>query len=325
MVAATKIAPQPLIGGLNPRGPRISCCIDWIALTLPNGVDEPQNVYTKALDTRFEATGGIHGYTEGRRYADGRIMLKNANRPEMGVHWIFAGSTLNNLAEVGCMPWHILKMYLDKGCNMTRLDLAIDCKNTKLDLDTLENFIKRKDIDATCSKFTRAAGLGDTPGHTIYIGSRQSERFARFYDKAAEQSIPGNWIRLEIELKADRANFAAKTIVDRGSQILTTFVPGVLRSLIDFPSYDAWNEIMRGEKVIVSKSQKHPVNTRKWLLETVASTLGRLLAREGDDAFWFEFQKRVFNYRDEYERRLELRRDQPVDPKSKDTKGDDSK
>jgi phage replication initiation protein len=56
-------------------------------------------------------------------------------------------------------------------------------------------------------------------GHTFYFGARDSETFMRIYDKAAEQKSQGvevmfcgTWIRVEAELKHERADLAARYI-----------------------------------------------------------------------------------------------------------------
>jgi len=59
-------------------------------------------------------------------------------------------------------------------------------------------------------------------GETLYVGSRQSDQFARLYDKGAETGLlaPGNQWRYEVEFKGERASQALKrltTTTDRGS------------------------------------------------------------------------------------------------------------
>lgn len=300
-----ELNPPPLIGGLEPHSSKTSVCIDWFSVTLPYNADLPKSPYFAQFDERFEALGGMHGYNRGRKYADGRIMLYHETRQEMGKHWIFSGSTLNELAERGCVPFQLIKAYLAVGGKTTRLDLAVDCFNTGLSLDEMERLIKAGEIDASSRKFNRVNGIGSTPGHTIYVGSRQSEQCARLYDKGAETGKGGDWIRLETELKGERAQYAANMIAREGAKKAADLAVSVLRGLIDFPTYETWNEVLKRDKFMIPKSNKTQTNTKTWLLDTVASTLGRLLAREKNDEFWFKFLDRVKHFKEEYEMRLE--------------------
>lgn len=304
MVAA-KITPQTLIGGLDPPNSKTSVCIDWFSCTLPYHAEIPKSPYFAQFDERFETLSGMHGYNRGRRYNDGRIMLYHETREEMGKHWIFSGSTLNELSERGCVPYQLMKVYLGAGGKATRLDLAVDCHNTGLSLDEIEALIKAGKYDASSRKFSRVTGIGDTPGHTIYVGSRQSDQSARLYDKAAETGKGGDWIRLETELKAERAQFAAALIAREGARKTADLAVSVLRGLIDFPDYETWNNVLQRDKFMIPKSNKQQTNTKEWLLNAVASTLGRILAREPNDDFWFRFLDRVKHFREEYERRMQ--------------------
>lgn len=304
MVALSQKSPPTLIGGLDPLHPQISTCIDWFSCTMPYHADDPKSPYFKHFDERYEDLAGMHGYNRGRKYVDGRIMLYHETRQEMGRHWIFSGQTLNELAERGCVPFTLVAAFINAGAKSSRLDLAIDCRNTGLQLSKLEDLIAEGDYDASSRKFTRVTGIGDTAGHTIYIGSRQSEQCARLYDKGAESGIGGDWIRLETELKAARAHYAATRVAAGGSKTVSELAVGTLRGLIDFPSYDTWQDVLQRDKYMIPKSHKAQANTKEWLLNTVASTLGRILAREKDDQFWFRFLERVKHFREEYENRL---------------------
>lgn len=304
MVAA-KTNPPPLIGGLDPRKSKTGVCIDWFSCTLPYHAEIPKSPYFAQFDERYEDLAGMHGYNRGRRYNDGRILLFHETRHEMGRHWIFSGSTLNELSERGCVPYQLIKAYIGAGGKATRLDLAVDCWDTGLSLDKIEALIKAGEFDASSRKFSRVNGIGDTPGHTIYVGSRQSEQCARLYDKAAETGKGGDWIRLETELKGERAQFAAAMIAREGARKTSDLAVSVLRGLIDFPGYDTWNEVLNRDKFMIPKSNKQQSNTKEWLLNSVASTLGRLLAKEKNDDFWFRFIDRVKHFREEYENRLQ--------------------
>jgi hypothetical protein len=72
-------------------------------------------------------------------------------------------------------------------------------------------------------------------GHTLYVGSRQSSKFGRFYDKGLEQGYPpGLLLRFEAELKKDAALVAFGLICDTSLGGWPDLVKSVLLSVIDF-------------------------------------------------------------------------------------------
>lgn len=296
--------PLTLIGGLDTPPMQISASIDWFAVTMPYDTVLPQSPYFKHLDPRFEELTGMHGYNRGRKYVDGRILMWHETRQEMGRHWIFSGQTLNRLAEAGCVPAVLVKIMTDAGGKCSRIDLAVDCKNSDIDLKEIEKLIDRGEFDATSRKFSRVTGIGGNAGHTIYVGSRQSEHYGRLYDKAAETGTAGKWVRLESELKASKARNVAHQIAQDGQKAVVRLAVGCMRGLIDFKGYKAWNDALTREIQVVRAEPKGKVNTKKWLIDTCAPVLGRMLEQENSDELWFEFLERVQKEREEYAGRV---------------------
>ena len=245
----------------------------------------------------------MHGYNRSRKYQDGRLLMWNNSRQDMGYHWVFSGSTLTNLAERGLVPYILLRDYIAAGASISRLDLALDVYNSGLRLEDLELAIERNEQESTSRKFSRVKGIGENEGFTLYIGSRQSTIYARLYDKAQERGETGDWKRLELELKAGRANAIGAKIASEGMRVLTTIIPGLLRGLIDFPTIPLWGEILKAEKQYTPQSQKKETNTMKWLLDQCAPALAREMILGGNtepmDKFIQAVHDRLFELKSE--------------------------
>jgi len=78
----------------------------------------------------------------------------------------------------------------------------------------------------------RVSNLGtNRPGTTVYLGSRESERFVRIYDKNIEGI---DYDRLEIEFKRSRAQWIMQEIPSCSTSDLPQFLNGVVCSQISF-------------------------------------------------------------------------------------------
>jgi DNA relaxase NicK len=117
-------------------------------------------------------------------------------------------------------------------------------------------------------------------GSTLYIGSRQSDLFARLYDKGVEQAacVPGQWWRLELEIKHERALTVARTLhfAVAHTQQLTSIVAGYFldRTGMRIPSYDV-SAVCNGEPRVTTADQKV-----LWLSRGVRPTVRWLLDRQ---------------------------------------------
>jgi phage replication initiation protein len=122
----------------------------------------------------------------------------------------------------------------------TRLDLATDDFQGVLDMDVMREKILKQEFVCRARSGREIRSLFGGAGHTLYFGSRESDTFLRIYDKAAEQADLGvdvsccrSWIRVEMELKNDRADGAAHYI-DQHREDWSNEAAGWLLSFLDF-------------------------------------------------------------------------------------------
>ena len=115
----------------------------------------------------------------------------------------------------------------------------------------------------------------DIQGLTLYIGSQKSPVMIRIYDKAAERAFKDrHWIRVELQLRHDRASAAIAEIL-KLQDVGKTF-SGILRNYCCFreptgdsnksrwPIAEYWNNLIAGaERIRLWISPGEPYNFRK--------------------------------------------------------------
>jgi len=253
--------------------------IDWLEVTFKSG----QLVkFPDSLSSEGEECNGFHGYTVGFKYTDGRILMSNPSRPDMGQHIIWSGESLRKTQ----MPaLELVSFMLSAGASITRIDLAVDCIGYSLMASQATEEIKNGNIETRAQKFP-VWHDPKNPGYTQYIGTKSSEIFVRIYDKAAEMGAKGDYTRVELSLKSKRAHGAARQIVDGTS--FNALIQGYVR----FPAWEAWNNAMADFAVTIPAEKKESA-TKKWLLKQCAASLAKCMLEDGDDEFYFKFVDEV--------------------------------
>lgn len=129
---------------------------------------------------------------------------------DVGVQGImiqFSGKVLSGKIN----PANIIHAALDHKWHVTRIDVAVDFMEAGLTVeDVHEEFLLNS------RRENRTIGwIESRSGNTFTIGSRQSERYARIYDKGKEQKLDHVWTRVELEYKG-RAALLASECISRG-------------------------------------------------------------------------------------------------------------
>jgi hypothetical protein len=133
-------------------------------------------------------------------------------------------------------------------------------------------------------------------GQTCYVGSWNSLRFYRFYDKAAEQGIEGfNWKRVELVLKGEYAQeFAYKFASEHELTNAVKIFKGIVRKMANFDNQD-WLSALDGEVDTLSLPKHKERKTREWLLAQVAPAMARYILETGDEKLINDFAAEVDN------------------------------
>lgn len=260
-----KDAASTLISEVPPVSTTI--CIDWISITFKG---DGQNVgkFLALYTPRSESHSATprNGYTAATVSNSGVLCMWHDNYPEMGYHVIFDGTSLRYLFQHGGVhAEEILKASAHAGGSVTRLDLAEDAQNDGVNMQSIWDSCAKKQTAGTARKFARMNGLDG--GDTIYIGSRQSERFVRLYDKAAEMNLPGqDWKRLELELKGMMARAAVDALVH--GQSLWSVFDMFIKDAVDIPENRHWRKFFTGRTVDGEMTKIQRVSDRETWIDT---------------------------------------------------------
>lgn len=278
-------------GGLNEPKARTGTKIDWLSVTLFETKEVP---YPPGLTDVWVDAVPKNSYDRARRFADGRLELSHSSRQDMGVHVQFPGICLENIAKTAFLSdLDVLRFYQEQGAKITRLDVAVDAWNSGLELIGLHEIFNSGEAKTNAKSGSLVQGSGDRAGMTVYVGSRQSEAFARYYDKAAEQGVVGDWLRFELQFKDSKAMQAADGLIN--SIAPDRYIVGLLRGHCDFPTMRAWNDIMDVEPTEISRAKKSGSDTLTWLMDTCAPSLAREMHLSLGEPVLDEFLERVMS------------------------------
>jgi len=254
--------------------------VDWIEGTFKKGT--PINLPT-ILSQNYVETRAFNGYTVASLYDDGRVLMQNPARPEMGDHITWNGEACN---RTPLDPLDLIKSLCNAGFSFTRIDFAIDLINCNVLPSQATEEIKNERIKTRAQQFPFWADA-TAKGYTQYIGKKASEIYCRIYDKAAEMGIEQDHTRVELVVRHSRANVAARSLVEHRD------FRGLVLAYVDFPSWDEWLQAMDAPKIQLP-SQRKETATRLWLLSACVPSLAREINLHADGiAFYIKFKDAV--------------------------------
>ena len=292
--------------------------IDWLAFTLPAG----------SLQDTMQMLGGdwTKGTTGFRGYPASWITT-SASR---GVGKLGTGAPRNakevhvDLSAGIVAPWPtekvrtVLQWILKQDGHLTRLDCALDDRNSYVPLSTIRQAIEAGQCVTRADRMQRISSRSihtDTPsGETLYLGSPQSQTMLRIYDKRLESQAKQreDWqdygIRWELELKKDRAQVCGQVLSYLEEADWLEFMVGVLRGYVDFrattrdeedefryraPLLDWWLLLTDGFKkgrLVVEKEAQTLPKVKRWVSQSVAPMLAVIYAADPGGHAWLERQ-----------------------------------
>lgn len=239
VVAST---PPSITGVVNTKPPTGDVLIDYLSATFPHN-GETRRRLRDTFNPEKPVKTTVYGYEYRATVLESGSLLWSQSRPEMGIHLTLPASALAKWGRP--IDW-LLEMVESNGGKLTRLDLAMDDKKGLLSLQTMLDKLESGEVVTRFKSHTphyekRLIGTGAARLTGIEIGTRQSESYVRIYDKriererAGESELPENWIRVELELKGDRAIAVGSRLVNSircgdGGR----FVSSLIYGLIDF-------------------------------------------------------------------------------------------
>jgi hypothetical protein len=275
--APAKMTPVPVTRGSGNQF--LSQKLHWIEGTFKgrNVVSLPETLPSKFVETR-----AFNGYTVGSLFEDGRILMTNPERPDMGAHLLWQGDACD---KCPIDPKNLVKHLLSANFSFSRLDMAIDCIGFNLRPERATEELDQKRCKTRAKSAPRQDDAIQT-GYTQYVGKKTSEIFLKLYDKAAEMGTDEDHTRVELTARHARADHAAREIV-RGTDFRAMVV-----AFADFPFWSEWKEIMDAIPVKLP-AERTETNTERWLLDACAPALARVIYFASNTEFYEKFKDEV--------------------------------
>jgi DNA relaxase NicK len=204
------------------------------------------------------------------------------------------------------------KWLVNSGCRCSRLDWAIDDYSHGLRLEDIEEAVREGSYSGArvCRIYEKRVRGGTQIGKTIYLGSSESDRQVRIYDKAVESKGLIDAIRYEVQWRDELAHkcfmalFSSDSFED-GSKLVSQYAVGsvhflsrVDKNLPRCPVKPWWQEFIDkvGERLKLSVPRVQPMlsDKKRWIERQVAATIAVIVRCMGfDDAFhWLEREVR---------------------------------
>lgn len=310
--------------------------VDWLSFTIKKGMSPFDVMALFGLDPGdFTEGKGAFGYKCSYRHTIKSLSVLYDGTEDMGVHISVTGSSVLYFLECfyqkhsdcvtpfGTMVYEVvsddafsfdftvladvLKLILDNG-QLTRFDIAIDDIGCKFfTMCDLSEIFDRGDYVSKFKKFreVKERTKHKVGGHSIYLGSRESELMLRIYDKFLEQSgkkkeVSGPWVRWELEFHNDRASAVAALLV--AGENLSFVAVGVLAGYLRLVEGDKtrasrcsvlplWKKFISTIKEIrlYKPSEPKTLDDKKaWMLRQVAPTFCAVYRADGDLSFFYD-------------------------------------
>jgi len=267
----------------------VSITIDWISAT--SHAYDRHKTYSSHPSIRdwenWRACDGRLGYDIGAKHTTGVTALSNSKRRDMGIHTIYTGKSIKRIERMyDTSGFDILKYHVESGHSIARVDIAVDFINCGLSVEEFANQWRLGNCVTRLRNCNEVRSL-DNEGHTLYIGSQKKrKKLIRIYNKAVEQNVDINWVRVELQLMGRPATQLGKLWIDSGND--NEFLLRGIKSVVNFPTVKAWSDVFEGiTQVKIGSQSSEKGDTRDWLFNQVIPALAREIVL--DSEFWIQF------------------------------------
>mgnify|MGYP002412516457 CR=1 FL=1 len=263
----TTLPPSSNTGVLiNFSGYRYS--IDWIRYSLPYVTPNHEVLPTwDVFDWQGETVTPLKNYNTAIAFDCGRLDW-NTLAPRQKKLVTLTGRDLQELVNRGYGIQELLNWVSTRsGLKVSRLDFAIDVHGMKAGpVQVFDAHMRGECITRAKKAILIDATQGyQGVGQTCYIGTRESMKFLRIYDKAKEGGdMQSDWTRIEIELKDEYALTAVKAmarhgIIEAGKKVMRDYIMTGIKWFDDGVEAGI-------EGVYVDKVAHEPTDWEKWVL-----------------------------------------------------------
>lgn len=281
---------------------QITHCIDWLQYSVewPNQISEwPINRTAEMALARTavpqvgadltdwkrpddETPFGMQGYskTYDMKYASVHV---NPQRREQKLGVRMTGKELGAYRDFGGTETKLIDFLTGCNASTSRIDIAYDLFGYNVDLQRIYADWKAGKV-TTKARTVRPMTQGQRnekgeieESTTLYFGSRQSEIMVRMYEKGKEQRVDIDWLRVELEIKGDRAKAIVRDCYANGVDIVGR---QLLRHFIPSAPYKFYAELLKTKSVELTAMGRKKTEREIWLHNVVFPVLRDEIARE---------------------------------------------
>jgi hypothetical protein len=261
----------------------ITCHLDYLTLTIPEGAEDGARVAWATCCETAMCAGG--------RMAD-RHVARILGYLGVRSGQVFTGARRDSkiMQASGDLAARAFALEWPIAARCTRVDLAIDVSYSEyipwIAEVTADEALTARETGKTSpeTKITLYSGFGR--GDTAYVGSRQSDKCLRVYDKwkESDDSQYRNTWRWELELKGRAARGAYRGL--RESRAVAGAISGTIENFLGAKGIDCGPRVGTFGGVLgVEPRGKTSDNRRlEWLAHGVAPTVERLICVFGRNA-----------------------------------------
>jgi len=253
--------------------------LDWLTCSLPVEYNELQK--TSQYEWTLPYGGGFDhkGVGKAMRYYKKAIELTcggtlqfSENTESVKPHALLnlTGENLNWLHQRSPVTDEKLISWVHINAkNVTRIDFAIDIfggGNVPQFLYGLQSGIVK-----TRGKVENYEAITGQRGHTVYVGSKDSDLRMRVYDKGAEmEKFTEIWTRIELQARGDYAKALSVDMNNKGVAIGGT---DRVNKFVDGSNLDWWRLAVDSEGKPSSGYDQNEGGWRRWVMDTVLPSL----------------------------------------------------
>lgn len=269
------------------HSPTVDVHLDWVRYTCPwaGELSEPENMErARPPGNAFYPTGEVidigQGYNRGMRLKHGAIFW-HSERPEQGVSVQLTGQDLNDIRGGDLTEIALLEFIQAARGSVSTLHSCINIHDAGAHVGDLIDQHQSGTLQTRAKKAgvyqskTKVKGEWIT-GDTLYVGSAKSAVQVRVYDKAAEQGIRADWVRIEIVWRGRHAKSAHARMLSHG--IASTTRGAIQHQMTATPEW--WRIAITGDTVEPLPLTRKPSNRYEWLRKSVLPALRREIAEE---------------------------------------------
>lgn len=243
--------------------PTYTITLDYLAAHVEAEVEAVVTRLSEHLGTFPRLARGMHGYTHCAELCSGDDVWCRVFYSQDGTPWIQASGSNSQPVENALRA-------LGLRYRVTRKDAALDLYDAEW-FPILTAVSKRYATEGSTPLKVEHAGDWQyaRKGRTLYVGSRQSRRFLRLYEKGRKEQLDPNWIRAEVQVNAQSQ--------DEGYQ-LAEMTPAQIWTMHAYP---AWGRTIGLEPAELfdypATSQARPKRSQERARRALASQYGKTI------------------------------------------------